>query len=172
MQFQALNDYMHEPGGMQCGRVNSGGRSRGIQQGAFHQGAIITIMNQIVGFTGHAALLRFVGSFNLDWVFGVVEINDMNVKDEHSRARNEVSYSGTKKLAGQCCKVFGLFLNACVKLTYSSSTIRHVRRDDNPSLLSYAKPLQGFIHPLDHISLADVRVIGAVSLVADKETQS
>lgn len=99
----ASNDYMHEPGG--C-RVNSRGGSRGVQQGAVHQGAIVTILNQIVSFTGHAALLRLVGNFNLDLVFGVVEINDMNVKDQHSRARNEVSYSGRKKLSGQRRKVF------------------------------------------------------------------
>lgn len=92
---------------MQCGRVNSRGRSRGVQQGAVHQGAIITILNQIVSFTGHAALLRLVDNFNLDLVFGVVEINDMNVKDQHSRARDEVSYSGRKKLSGQRRKVIG-----------------------------------------------------------------
>ncbi len=78
---------------MQCSRVNSRGRSRGVQQGAVHQGAIVTILNQIVSFAGRAAFLRLVGNFNLDLVFGVVEINDVNVKDEHSRARNEVACS-------------------------------------------------------------------------------
>lgn len=99
--FQAHSDYMHEPGGMQCGRVNSRGRSRGVQQGAVHQGAIITILDQIVSFADLAALLGFVGRCNLDWVFGVVEINDVNVEDQHSRARNEVSCSGTNKLPGR-----------------------------------------------------------------------
>lgn len=94
----------------------------------------------------------------------------MNVKDQHSRARNEVSCSGTNKLPGR--EVFGLLFNACVKPTYSSFTIRHVRRDDDPSLLSHAKPLQGFIHPPDHVSHADVSVVGAVPLIAGKETQS
>lgn len=82
---------------MQCSRVNSRGRSRGVQQGAVHQGAIITISDQVVSFTGPSAFLRLVGNFNLDRIFGVVEVNDVNVKDQHSRARNEVSYSGRKK---------------------------------------------------------------------------
>lgn len=45
-----------------------------------------------------------------------------------------------------------------------------MRRDGDPSLLSYAQPLQGFVHPSDHISHADVSVIGAVSLVAVKRS--
>lgn len=55
-----------------------------------------------------------------------------------------------------------------MKLTDPVFAIRHVRRDGNPPLLTYAQALQGFVHPLDHISHADVRVIGAVSLVADE----
>ena len=76
---------MHEPAG---GRVNSRGRSRGVQQGAVHQGAIISIVDQIVGCALLAAFLGLVDNFNLDRVLGVVEINDMNVKDQHSGARN------------------------------------------------------------------------------------
>lgn len=81
---------------MQCSRVNSRGRSRGVQQGAVHQGAIVTVVDQIVSFTGRVAFLRLVGDFNLNMVFGVVEINDVNVKDQHSRGRYEVFYSGRK----------------------------------------------------------------------------
>lgn len=54
------------------------------------------------------------------------------------------------------------------KLTNSVFTIRHVRRNYNPPLLSYAQPLQSFVHPVDHVSHTDVRVVGAVSLVAVK----
>ncbi len=61
-----------------------------------------------------------------------------------------------------------MFLNACAKLTDSVFTVRQVRWDGNPSLLSYAQSLQGFVHPSDHISHADVGVVGAVSLVAGK----
>lgn len=86
---------------VQCGRVNSRGGSRGVQQGAVHQGAIVTIVNQIIGFTDRAALRGLVGHFDLDRVFGVVEVNDVNVKDQNGRARDEVSYSGTKKRSGQ-----------------------------------------------------------------------
>lgn len=82
---------------MQCSRRNSRGRSRGVQQGAVHQGAIVTVLNQVVSVTGHAAFPRLVGDFNLDCVFGVVEINDVNVKDQNSRARNEISCSGRKQ---------------------------------------------------------------------------
>lgn len=77
---------------VQCSRVNSRGRSRGVQQGAVHQGAIVAVLNQIVSFTSHVTLLRLMGNFDIDWIFWVVEINDVNVKDEHSRSRNEVSY--------------------------------------------------------------------------------
>ena len=81
---------------MQCSTVNSRGRSRGVQQGPVHEGAIVTIINQIIGFTGDVAFLRLVGDFDPDRVFGVVEINDMNVKDQHGRARDEVSCSRMK----------------------------------------------------------------------------
>lgn len=76
---------------MQCSRMNSRGSSRGVEQCAVHQGAIVTILNQVVGFTGFTAVLRLVGHFNLDRVFRVVEVNDVNVKDQHSRSRDEVA---------------------------------------------------------------------------------
>lgn len=85
---------------MQCSRVHSGGRSRGVEQGTVHQGAVVTILNVIVRVTGHAAFLRLVGHFNLDWVVGVVKINDVNVKDQHSRAGNELSWKKTSVI--QC----------------------------------------------------------------------
>lgn len=155
---------------MQCGGVNSRGRSRGVQQGAVHQGAVVTVLKQVISFTGHAALLRLVGNFNLDGVFWVVEINNVNVKDQHSRARDEVIYSDTEELAGKLLRRLQN-LNLCyVKLTNSIFSIRHMRRDDDPSLLSCAQTLQGFIHPLDHVSHPDVSVICAVPLVADRET--
>lgn len=85
------SDYMHAAGrGGEC----SGACSRGVQQGSVHQGTIIAILDQIVHFAGHVAVLRLVGSRDTDGVFGVVEINDLNVKDQHSRAGNEVLYSG------------------------------------------------------------------------------
>lgn len=52
------------------------------------------------------------------------------------------------------------------KLTNSFFTIRHVRGDYNPPPLSHAQPLQSFVHPVDHVSHADVRVVGAISPVA------
>lgn len=79
------------------------------------------------------------------------------------------STAGERNYQESSSTVFGI-LKACVKLTNSIFSIRHVRRDDDPSLLSCAQSLQGFIHPLDHVSHPDVGVICAVTLVADKET--
>lgn len=78
---------------MQCGRVRSRGRSRGVQQGAVHQGAVVAILNQVVRLTGGVAFLRLVGNFNVHRVFGVVEVDDVNVEDEHSGAGDEVACS-------------------------------------------------------------------------------
>lgn len=58
-----------------------------------------------------------------------------------------------------------------MELTDTVSSICQVRRNSDPPLLSCAQALQGFVHPLDHVSHADVSVVGAVSLVADRETQ-
>lgn len=81
-------------GRMQGGRANSRGLSRGVQQGAVHQGAVVSILDQIVGFAGVAALWRLVGDADLHGVFRVVEVNDVNVKDQNGRAGDEVSCSG------------------------------------------------------------------------------
>ena len=54
------------------------------------------------------------------------------------------------------------------KLTNSILAVCHVRRDRDPPLLSDAQTMQSFVNPVDHISHADVCVVGAVSLVADK----
>lgn len=81
-------------GRMQWGRANSRGLSRGVQQGAIHQGAVVAILDKIVCFAGVAALRRLVGDANLHGVLGVVEINDVNVKDENGRAGDEISCSG------------------------------------------------------------------------------
>lgn len=72
----------------------------------------------------------------------------------------------TMRISGLCLHSKCLLIK-CVTLTYSFLAIGHVRRDDNPSLLSYAQPLQGFVNPSDHIPHADVCVVRAVSLVAD-----
>lgn len=76
---------------MRVSGVNSRGRSRGVQQRPVHQGAVIAILNVIVRFAGGIAVLGLAGHSDLDWIFGVVEIYDVNVKDQHGRARNEVS---------------------------------------------------------------------------------
>lgn len=73
--------------------MNSRGLSRGVQQGAVHQGAVVAVLDQVVSLAGVAALLRPVGNLDLHGVFGVVEINDVDVKDENGRAGNEISCS-------------------------------------------------------------------------------
>lgn len=78
---------------MWCCRVNSRGRSRGVQKCPVQQGAVVAIVNQIVGLAGHITFLRLVGDSDLDRIFGVVEVNHVDIKDQHSRARNEVSYN-------------------------------------------------------------------------------
>lgn len=83
--------------------MNSRGLSRGVQQGAVHQGAVVSVLDQIVSLAGVAALLRLVGNLDLHGVFGVVEIDDVNVKDENGRAGNEISCSRREreKISGQ-----------------------------------------------------------------------
>lgn len=73
--------------------------------------------------------------------------------------------AGTRKTSGSRSETS---LNARVKLTDSRFTVRQVRRDGDPPLLPHAQTLQGLIHPLDHVSQADVGVIGAVPLITDK----
>jgi len=90
---------MRKAGGRRCS-VWGGGGSRGVQQGAVHQGAIVTILNPIVHLTRPFAVPRLVGHFDIDRVFGVVEIDDVNVKDQHGRARNEFSYGGRGRITG------------------------------------------------------------------------
>lgn len=81
-------------GRMQWGRANSRGLSRGVEQSAVHQGAVVAILDQIVRFAGVAALRRLARDADLHGVIGVVEINDVNVKDEHGRAGDEISCGG------------------------------------------------------------------------------
>lgn len=59
-------------------------------------------------------------------------------------------------------------LTANIKLTNSFFTISQMRGDYDPSFLPHAQPLQGFVHPLDHVALADVGIVGAVTPIAAK----
>lgn len=105
--------------------------------------------------------------FDLHRIFGVVEVNDMDVKDQNSRAGDEFSCGGNTEI------IWTELLNepktTHTRLTDSCFAVRHVRRDGYPPLLSRAQTLQGLIHPLDHISQANVRVIGAVALITDEK---
>lgn len=80
--------------GVQCGRATGRGRSRGVEQGSVHQGAIITILDQVIGFAGQAAALGLVDHFDPHRIFGVVEVDDVDVKDQNGGAGNEFSCGG------------------------------------------------------------------------------
>lgn len=79
---------------MQCGGAGNRGRSRGVEQSSVHQGAVVAVLDQVVYFTGDVALLGLVGDLDLDRVLGVVEVDDVDVEDEHSRARDDVPCEG------------------------------------------------------------------------------
>lgn len=60
------------------------GDSRGKEQRAVHQGAVVVVADEVVGRGGvvtHVGLVRGVDAHR---VIGVVEVDDVNVKDEHS----------------------------------------------------------------------------------------
>lgn len=57
------------------------------------------------------------------------------------------------------------------ELTHSVSPVSQVRRHGDGDPLPSAQAQQGFVHTLDHVAQADVSVVGAVPLVADKQTR-
>lgn len=65
--------------------------SRGVEQGAVHQGAVVTVLDQVVHLTGQVALLGLAGHLDLNEVFRVVEVDNVDVEDQDGRARDEVS---------------------------------------------------------------------------------
>lgn len=68
------------------------GRSRGVEEGSVHQGAVIAILNQIVGLAGRGAVLGLVDHPDLHRILGVVEVNDVDVKDQDGGAGDEFSW--------------------------------------------------------------------------------
>ena len=78
---------------MQCSSLRGRGHSRGVEEGAIHQGAIVAVLNQIISLTSHDAFLWLVKDLSCNSIFGVVEIDYMDVKHQHCRARNELSYN-------------------------------------------------------------------------------
>lgn len=100
-------------------------------------------------------------------VFGVVEVNDVNIEDEDSRAGDEVSCRGRE--SSRASKIFKGD-GRREELTHSVSSVGQVGRDGHRDLLASAQAQQGFVHTLYHVAHPHVCVVGAVSLVAGKES--
>lgn len=77
-----------------CSRANSRGRSRGVEEGSVHQGAVITVLEQVIGLAGQAAVRGFVDHRDLHRVFGVVEVHHVDVEDQNGRAGDDPSCGG------------------------------------------------------------------------------
>lgn len=82
---------MREPDNKQgSGDVSVGalrcGDSRGEQQGAVHEGAVVMVVDEVVHLAGLVAVLRLRDDLDGDVVLGVVEVNDVHVKDQYGRA--------------------------------------------------------------------------------------
>lgn len=60
------------------------GHSRGEEQRAVHQGAVVVVPDEVVHLGGVVAHLGSVGDVDAHGVIGVVEVDDMNVEHKHS----------------------------------------------------------------------------------------
>lgn len=69
-----------------------GGDSRGEERRAVHQGAVVVVVHQVVHLGGVVAHLGPEGDLDFDGVAGVVEVDDVNVKHEHGRRRDDVTW--------------------------------------------------------------------------------
>lgn len=59
------------------------GYSRGEQQCAVHQGAVVVVADEVVHLCGVVAHLGSVGDVDAHGVVGVVEVDDVDVEHEH-----------------------------------------------------------------------------------------
>lgn len=74
-----------------CERGLGEGYVRGEEVCAVQHGAVVVVLDEVVGAGGLVALLGFEGAHNLHDVSGVVEVNHVDIKDEHCRARNALT---------------------------------------------------------------------------------
>lgn len=77
-----------------CSRANSRGRSRGVEEGSVHQGAVVAVLEEVVGLAGQAAVRGLVDHPDLHRVFGVVEVHHVDVEDQNGRAGDDPSWGG------------------------------------------------------------------------------
>lgn len=60
------------------------GDSRGEEQRAVHQGAVVVVADKVVHLGGLITHLGSVGDLDVQGVVGVVEVDDVKVEHEHS----------------------------------------------------------------------------------------
>lgn len=60
------------------------GDSRGEEQRAIHQGAVVVVADEVVHLGGLITHLRSVGGLDVQGVVGVVEVDNVKVEHEHS----------------------------------------------------------------------------------------
>lgn len=65
--------------------------SRGKEQRAVHQAAVVVIVDQVILCRGLVADLRFVEGLDLHLITGVVEVDDVDIEDENSRRGDHVT---------------------------------------------------------------------------------
>lgn len=70
--------------------------SRGEERRPVHQGAVVVVADEVVHFGGVVADVGSVGDLHLDGVAGVVEVNDVDVEDQHRRWRNDITWCQDK----------------------------------------------------------------------------
>lgn len=58
--------------------------SRGEEQRAVHQGAVVVVADQVVHLGGLITQFGSVGDLDVQGVVGVVEVDDVKVEHEHS----------------------------------------------------------------------------------------
>lgn len=75
-----------------------GGCSRGVQQGAVHQRAVVAVLDDVVLLTDPGAQGGLVGHPDLHRVLRVVEVDDVDVEDQHRGAGDEVACSEMQKI--------------------------------------------------------------------------
>ena len=71
--------------------------SRGEEQRAVHQRAVVVVADEVVLRRGVVAHLGFVGDLDGHRVVGVVEVDDVDVKDEDGRGRDDVTWKDHRR---------------------------------------------------------------------------
>lgn len=65
---------------------------RGKEQRAVHEGAVVVVADEVVRFCGLVTHVGSVDDLDSHRVVGVVEVDDVDVKDEHSRRRDHITW--------------------------------------------------------------------------------